>query len=186
MDAAGNNASLRGRVAARADRAIAGGMKTVETPETIEGLERVIEASAGVAGPALADSVAWGPRRMGAAELLEFWRGIRLVAMATVGPNGQPHVAPVHAELRGAVLQVLVYEDAVRRRDLAANPRVAFTTWNADGAVAILYGRAREVDGSLREARPAQSGRNRRVVEFEVTLTRVHAMNPKKAGGDGR
>jgi hypothetical protein len=185
MDAAGNIAPLRGRVAARAERAIAGGMKTVETPESIEGLERVIEASAGVAGPALADSVAWGPRRMGAAELLEFWRGIRLVAMATVGPNGQPHVAPVHAELRGAVLQVLVYEDAVRRRDLATNPRVAFTAWNADGAVAILYGRAREVDGSLREARPAQSGRTRRVVEFEVTLTRVHAMNPKKVCGDG-
>lgn len=160
-------------------------MKTDETPQAIEALDRVIEASAGAAGPALADSVGWGPRRMDAAGLLEFWRGIRLVAMATVGPNGQPHLAPVHAGLHGDVLRVLVYEDAVRRRDLAANPRVAFTAWNADGAVAILYGRAREVEGSLRAARPSQSGRARRVVEFEVALTRVHAMNPKKAGAGG-
>lgn len=159
-------------------------MKTHETPGAVAELDALIEASGRSAGPALADSVAWQPRRMNAEELFEFWRGIRLVAMATVGPGGQPHTAPVHAELHGASLRVLVYEDAVRRRDLASNPRVAFTAWNADGAVAMLYGRATEIEGSLRAARPAQSGRERRVVEFDVRLTRVHAMNPKKVCSD--
>jgi len=161
-------------------------MKTVENEEAVIALDALIDASGRRAGVALADSVAWKPRRMNASELFEFWRSIRLVAMATVGPQGQPHMAPVHAELRGAALHVLVYDDAVRRRDLASNPRVAFTAWNQDGAVAMLYGRARELDGSLRSARPSQSGRERRVVEFEVTLTRVHAMNPKKACGEDR
>ncbi len=154
-------------------------MKTVDDDEAEAALDLLLAKSAEAAGPALADSVGWKPRRMSAAELVAFWKDVRLVAMATVGPGGQPHIAPVHAELQGGTLRVLVYADAVRRRDVAANPRVAFTTWNADGAVAMLYGRAREIEGSLKAARPAQSGRAREVVELEVTLTRVHAMNPR-------
>jgi uncharacterized pyridoxamine 5'-phosphate oxidase family protein len=104
---------------------------------------------------------------MSAADFVEFWRSVRLVAMATVGPAGQPHIAPVHAELAGTTLRLVVYEKAVRRQDLAANPRVAFTTWRADGSVAILYGRAREVPGSLRGGtagpkRPASARRDGR------------------------
>ena len=155
-------------------------MKTHETADSLADLRSLIEKSSGLAGPALADSVGYAPRRMNAAELFEFWRDIRLVAMTTVGAGGQPHSAPVHAELLGWTLRVLVYDDAVRRRDIATNDRVSFTTWNADGAVAILYGRAREVPGSLRPARPSQSGRERQVVEVEVKLTRIHAMNPQK------
>jgi len=84
-------------------------------------------------------------------------------------------VAPVHAELVGTTLRVAVYEDAVRRRDMARNPRVAFTTWR-DGAAVIAYGRAREIPGSIREARPGRSGAPRRIVTVEVELTRVYAM----------
>jgi hypothetical protein len=161
-------------------------MKTSETEESLAALDALLERSSAAAGPALADSVAFPPRRMTAAELFEFWRDVRLVAMTTVGPGGQPHTAPVHAELHGSTLRVLVYEDTVRRRDLATNDRVSFTTWNGDGAVTILYGRAREVEGSLRPARPSQSGRERNVVEVEVRLTRVHAMGAKKVCGENR
>jgi len=66
------------------------------------------------------------------------------------------------------------------------NDRVSFTTWNLDGAAAILYGRAREIAGSLRPARPSQSGRERKVVEVEVRLTRVYAMGAKKVCSDNR
>ncbi|HYC57198.1 MAG TPA: pyridoxamine 5'-phosphate oxidase family protein [Candidatus Binatia bacterium] len=155
-------------------------MKTAESADDVAALQKLLESSTGLATPALADSVAWEPRRMTAAELIDFWSRIRLVAMATVGPAGQPHIAPVHAELRGSELSVLVYEDAVRRRDLAANPRVAFTAWDSDGAVVILYGRAAEKPGSVREARPSQAGRPRKVVEMVVRLTRVYAMSARK------
>jgi hypothetical protein len=145
------------------------------TAQELGALQALIDRSTRLASPALADSVAFAARQMTAAELIECWRETALVAMATVGAAGQPHIAPVHAELRGTTLRLVVYDNAVRRHDLAANPRVAFTTWH-DGAVTILYGRAREVPNSLRDARSGRSGRPRRVVAIEVRLTRVHAM----------
>jgi hypothetical protein len=154
-------------------------MRAAPAPPTaheLAALQALIERSTRTATPAVADSVAYPARQMTAAELLEFWQSARLVAMATVGAAGQPHIAPVHAEIAGTTLRLVVYDDTVRRQDLAHNPRVAFTTWRADGAVAILYGRAREVPGSLRDARPGRSGRPRRVVTVEVRLRRVYAM----------
>jgi len=138
-------------------------------------LQALIDRSVRTATPAVADSVAYPERQMTAAELVDFVRQARMIAMATVGPGGQPHIAPVHAELDGTTLRLVVYENTVRRQDIVKNPRVGFTTWK-DGAVAMLYGRAREVAGSLAEARPGRSGRKRRVVTLLVRLTRIYAM----------
>ena len=144
----------------------------------LQALQRLIDRSAASAGPAAADSVAYPARQMTASEFVEFWQSVRLVAMATAGEGGGPHIAPVHARLDGVRLRLVVYDNTLRRRDIATNPRVAFTTWRADGAAAIVYGLAREIAGSLRSARAAQSGRARQVIELEVKLTRVYAMRP--------
>ncbi len=144
-------------------------------------LQGLLDRSAMTATPAVGDSVGYPPRQMTAAEFVEFWRGVKLVAMATVGARGQPHIAPVHATLAGATLRLVIYDNTVRRADLARNPRVAFTAWNAAGAAAIVYGRAREVPGSLRPARPGRGGKPRQVVEIEVALTRVYALRPRSA-----
>jgi len=160
-------------------------------------LQRLIDRSTATATASVGDSVAYGERQMSAAEFVEFWRSVRLVAMATVGAAGQPHIAPVHAQLGGArfrfgpahdavadensdltTLRMVVYENAVRRADLARNPRVAITTWRNDGAAAILYGRASEVPDSLRPARAGRSGKPRRVVELAIKLSRIYAMRP--------
>jgi hypothetical protein len=105
------------------------------TPAQLAALQALLDRSTQTATPAVADSVAYPARQMSAAEFVEFWRSVRLVAMATVGPAGQPHIAPVHAELAGTTLRLRIYEDTVRRQDLAANPHVAFTTWRADQAL---------------------------------------------------
>ncbi len=159
-------------------------------------LQALIDRSTASATASVADSVAYAGRQMSAAEFVEFWRSIKLVAMCTVGAAGQPHIAPVHAQLGGArfgfgpghdrvdlnsdltTLRMVVYEDAVRRADLARNPRVAITTWRDDGAAAILYGRASEVPASLRPARAGRSGKPRQVVELAIRLTRIYAMLP--------
>jgi predicted pyridoxine 5'-phosphate oxidase superfamily flavin-nucleotide-binding protein len=146
------------------------------TNADLPALDALIAKSARTATPAAAESVAYAGRQMSAAELIEFWQNVSLIAMATVGKRGQPHIAPVHARLDGVRLRLVIYDNAVRRRDLAANPRVAFTTWSAGGAVAILYGLAREVPQSRRAARPGRSGKQRFVIEVEVELTRVYAM----------
>ena len=142
----------------------------------LEALQSLIDRSAASAGPAAADSLAYPGRQMSASEFVEFWQSVRLVAMATVGENGSPHVAPVHARIDGSRLRLVIYDNTLRRRDIAANPKVAFTTWRADGAAVIVYGRAREVPGSLRPARATLTGKPRRVVELEVKLTRIYAM----------
>jgi Pyridoxamine 5'-phosphate oxidase len=146
--------------------------------QSLQRLQTLIDRSAASAGPAAADSLAYPGRQMSAAEFVEFWQSVRLVAMATVGDSGGPHLAPVHARLDGVTLRLVIYDNTLRRRDIAANPKVAFTTWRADGAAAIVYGVAREVAGSLRPASTSRSGKPRQVVELEVKLTRVYAMRP--------
>ena len=96
-------------------------------------LQALIDRSVRTATPAVADSVAYPERQMTAAELVDFVRQARMIAMATVGPTGQPHIAPVHAEVDGTTLRLVVYENTVRRQDIVKNPRVGFTTWK-DGA----------------------------------------------------
>jgi hypothetical protein len=146
------------------------------SPPDLDALQSIIDRSIRTATPSVADSLAFPGRQMTAAQFVEFWSSVRLVAMATVGVSSQPHLAPVHAHIEGANLRLVIYGNTVRRADLARNPRVAFTTWNADGAAAIVYGRAREVEGSIRDARPGQSGKPRSVVTIDVKLTRVYAM----------
>jgi hypothetical protein len=115
---------------------------------------------------------------------MEFWKSARLMAMTTVGIHGQPHTAPVHAQLDGTTLTLVIYDNTVRRADIKTNPRVSFATWK-DGAVAILYGKAREVPDSLRETRPGRSGTPRQVVTIVVELTRAYAMRAPESAASG-
>ena len=93
----------------------------------LQALQKLIDRSAASAGPAASDSLAYPARQMSAAEFVEFWQSVRLVAMATTGEKGGPHIAPVHARLDGVRLRLVIYDNTLRRRDIAANPRVAFT-----------------------------------------------------------
>ena len=153
---------------------------------SLTALQALLDRSTRTASAAVADSVAYPDRQMTAAELMEFWKSAGIMAMTTVGANGQPHTAPVHTQLDGTTLTLVIYDNTVRREDIKTNPRVSFATWK-DGAVAILYGRAREVPDSLRETRPGQSGGQRKVVTIAVELTRAYAMRaPQAAAGSGQ
>ena len=158
-------------------------LQSSQAPQSPQNLQNLLDRSAASAGPAAADSLAYSGRQMSAAEFVEFWQSVRLVAMATVGENGSPHLAPVHVRLDGIRLRLVIYDNTLRRRDIAVNPQVAFTTWRADGAAAIVYGVAREVANSLRPARAAQSGKPRQVIELEVRLTRIYEMRPPSQAG---
>lgn len=151
------------------------------TAEALATLQAVLDRSRTSAGPAVLDTFAHQDRRMSAAEFVAFWNASSLKAMSTVGRSGTPHIAPVHAEFRAGRLRTTIYEKAVRRRDLRHNPRVAFTTWGPNGAVAILYGIAREVPDSLRDTRPGATGATRRVVTLDIEVTRIYAMKPRES-----
>ena len=145
-------------------------------PEVFAPLQRILEESRTAAGVAVRDTFAHEDRQMSAREFVAFWNASRLKAMATVGTQGAPHVAPVHAEFVNGRLRSTIYENAVRRRDLQRNPRVALTTWGAHGATAIVYGKAREIPGTLRDTRPGSTGAARRTVALEIEITRIYAM----------
>lgn len=143
-------------------------------------IQDAIDRGRASGGTAVLETFDHPERRMSAAEFVAFWNGTRTKAMATSGPDGAPHVAPVHAEFVAGRLRSTIYENAVRRRDLRHNPRVSLTTWGAHGAAAIVHGIAREVADSLRETRAGASGRTRRTVALEIEVTRIYAMKARE------
>jgi hypothetical protein len=145
-------------------------------PEALQPLQRLLDRSRERAGPAVRDTFERPERQMSALEFVTFWNSTRLKAMATVGKQGDPHIAPVHAEFVNGRLRSTIYENAVRRRDLRDNPHVALTTWGPNGAAAIVYGRAHELPNSLRDTRPGATGAPRHTVALDIAITRIYAM----------
>src|SRR5260221_13374513 len=82
--------------------------------DALAALQAVIDASRAAAGRAVRDSFDRAERQMTATELVAFWNGAPLKAMATAGQNGAPHIAPVHAEFVAGRLRSTIYENAVR------------------------------------------------------------------------
>lgn len=148
--------------------------------EVLERLQRVLDRSRSRAGQAVRDTFAHPERQMTALEFATFWNASRMKAMATVGRNGAPHIAPVHAELVNGRLRSTIYENALRRSDLRDNPHVGLTTWGPHGATAIVYGRAREIADSLRETRAGATGTPRRTVALDIEITRIYAMKGRE------
>lgn len=76
--------------------------------------------------------------------------------LATVRPNGAPHVMPVLAALSGSVLYVASKETARKSRNLEAEPRCVLSTDRGDVHV-IMEGRAGRVrdEGTLQRASEA-------------------------------
>ncbi|MGH3054589.1 MAG: pyridoxamine 5'-phosphate oxidase family protein [Gaiellaceae bacterium] len=147
---------------------------------TLQPIQRILDRSRTRAGQAVRDTFEQPERQMTAVEFVTFWNGSRLKAMATSSRAGEPHIAPVHAEFVNGRLRTTIYENAVRRRDLRDNPRVALTTWGPHGAAAIVYGRAREIPDSLRETRPSATGAARRTVALDIEITRIYAMKARE------
>jgi len=146
----------------------------------LAGIEEVLQRSRRTAGKAARETFDRPDRHMDAAELVRFWNGTKVKAMATVSPEGRPHIAPIHASFQNGTLRTTIYTNAARRADIRANPEVALSTWGAGGAAVILYGRAREIPESERETRVGASGAQRRTVALEIELTRVYAMKPRE------
>jgi len=150
------------------------------SPDALAAIQAVLDRSRATAGAAVLATFDHAERRLGAAEFVAFWNGIRTKAMATCAADGTPHLAPVHAEFFDGRLRSTIYENAVRRRDLRTNPRVSFTTWGPHGAAAIVHGIAREIPDSLRDTRPGANGEARRTVGLDIEVTRIYAMQARE------
>jgi len=148
----------------------------------VKTLQEILDASAADAGPAMAATFGREDRRLDAEGFREFWRSTRMFAVATASAKGVPHIAPVHVLLQDDdTLEMGIFEDSVRLRDLRRNPQIAITSWADDGRVAIVYGACSEVPDSRR---PINAGGNlssdRFILTMRIEITRAYAMHPRR------
>jgi hypothetical protein len=148
----------------------------------MKSLQEILDDSARDAGPAMAATFGRDDRRLDAEGFREFWRTTRMFAVSTAGKNGDPHIASVHVLLQeDDSLEMAIFEDSVRLRDLRRNPRIAITSWADDGRVAIVYGTCSEVPDSRR---PISAGGNlssdRTIITMRIEMTRAYAMHPRR------
>jgi len=147
--------------------------------DALEQIQRVLDKSRRTAGDAARETFDRADRHMSAVEFVQFWNETKVKAMATVSPAGAPHIAPIHAAFECGELRTTIYVNAVRRLDIRSNPEVALTTWGEGGAAAIVYGRAREIEGSEKITRSGASGAERKTVGLAIAVHRIYAMKPR-------
>lgn len=141
--------------------------------EVLARVQGLLDRSAATATPEVGRVFARDDWRFDAPGFLAMWAAQRWCTVASVGAKGQPHIAVVHADFQpDGRLTMRMFTGAVRARDIAANPRVALSK-NLDGAVAMVYGRARVVLGTEAVRHEAET------VEVEIDVTRIYAMKPR-------
>jgi hypothetical protein len=143
-------------------------------------LQELLDRTVARAGPAMKQTFGRDSTRLSAEAFREFWNTTRMFAVSTRGENGSPHIAPVHVQLReDDDLEMAIFEDSVRLKDLRSDPSIAITSWGEGGTVAIVYGRCSEVEGSRREVNPGGNPELRRyVLTMRIEMTRAYAMKP--------
>ena len=136
-------------------------------------IQDLLDRSAETATPEVGRVFARSDWRLSAADFLAFWRAQRWCTVASVGPKGQPHIAVIHADFQAdGRLTMRMFTGAVRAKDIALNARIALSK-NLDGAVAMVYGRAKPVPGTEAVRQGAET------IEVEIEISRMYAMKPK-------
>ncbi len=119
----------------------------LETPEELQRLQDLLDASMDGAGPHLRDIVT-GERRMDAAELVSRLEGMRLLVVATVTEDGRPLAGPVDGYLLHGAFWFSSGRQSVRMRHLAARPAVSATHLPGEELAVTVHGRAQLYDFS--------------------------------------
>lgn len=129
----------------------------LETPEEMDRLQELLDASAAAAGPHMS-SIITGDRRLSARQLCERLPGMRLLVVATVTADGRPLAGPVDGYLLHGSFWFSSGRDSVRMRHLAARPAVSATHLAGEALAVTVHGRAALFDvsdpahGELRQA----------------------------------
>jgi len=112
-----------------------------ETPDELDRLQDLLDASMATAGPHLA-SIITGERRLSAAELSARLQGMRLLVLGTATADGRPLVGPVDGYFLHGTFWFSSGTDSVRMRHLAARPAVSATHLPGEELAVTVHGKA--------------------------------------------
>jgi PPOX class probable F420-dependent enzyme len=76
---------------------------------------------------------------MSSAEIDTFLNGVHLARVATVRPNGRPHVAPVWYLWEDGTFYFETSRSAVKAKNLRSNPNIAITVDVSEGGLRLRY-----------------------------------------------
>ncbi len=112
-----------------------------ETPDEVDRLQALLDASMAVAGPQLRGIIS-DDRRLGARGLCSRLQGMRLLAVSTVTADGRPLAGPVDGYFLHGSFWFSSGRDAVRMRHLSARPAVSATHLPDEEMSVTVHGRA--------------------------------------------
>jgi Pyridoxamine 5'-phosphate oxidase len=127
-----------------------------ETPEELNRLQQMLDASTAAAGPHLR-SIGGDENRLSAPELCRTLQGMRLLVLATVTADGRPLTGPVDGYFIHGTFWFSSARNSVRMHHLASRPAVSTTHLPGDELSVTVHGRAELFDvldpafGVLRE-----------------------------------
>ena len=98
----------------------------LETPEELDALQALLDASMASAGPHLRDIIT-EERQLDARQLTERLQGMRLLVLATATADGRPLAAPVDGYFLHGTFWFSSGRRGVRMQHLATRPAVSAT-----------------------------------------------------------
>lgn len=111
----------------------------LETPEELDHLQTLLDASMAGAGPHLRDIID-DDRRLDAPRLTAWLRGMRLLVLATVTADGRPLTAPVDGYFLHGTFWFSLGTGAVRARHMASRHHVSATHLPGESLAVTVHG----------------------------------------------
>ncbi|HEX4176307.1 MAG TPA: pyridoxamine 5'-phosphate oxidase family protein [Acidimicrobiales bacterium] len=113
----------------------------LETPQELDRLQNLLDASMASAGPHLRDIIS-EERRLGARQLTERLEGLCLLVLAPATADGRPLAGPVDGYFLHGTFWFSSGTRSVRMRHLAARPAVSATYLPGEELAVTVHGRA--------------------------------------------
>ena len=113
----------------------------LETPEELDHLQRLLDASMAGAGPHLRDIIS-DERRLDALQLTERLQGLCLLVLATGTADGRPLAGPIDGYFLHGAFWFSTGTQSVRLRHLATRPAVSATYLPGEELAVTVHGRA--------------------------------------------
>jgi hypothetical protein len=117
----------------------------LETPEEMENLQALLDASMATAGPHLRDIIT-DERRLSAQDLVQRLQGMRLLVLATVTADGRPLVGPVDGYFLHGTFWFSTGKASVRRGHLARRPACSATHLPGEELAVTVHGSGEVAD----------------------------------------